>query len=181
MSYVVSQDLIGRHVVAKNDDYYSIGSPSPWGWRYNPGAGGAKILAVYAMPDGSRHHVVFVIEGKEVVFKQEALGGGSSTRTRIDEILARECVLLEQEAAPPQASVDSMCAAGCGAVATSAGTLGWAGLDDRICRKLDLCDQCREGVGRCVEYMIGFIGFHYLENTFTILDIRDDRNDLDRA
>ena len=36
-------------------------------------------------------------------------------------------------------------------------------------------------VGRCVEYMIGFIGFHYLENTFTILDIRDDRDDFDRA
>ena len=36
-------------------------------------------------------------------------------------------------------------------------------------------------VGRCVEYMIGFIGFHHLENAFTILDIRNDRNDLDRA
>ena len=36
-------------------------------------------------------------------------------------------------------------------------------------------------MGRRMEYMIGLVGFHHLENTFPVLDIRDDRNDLDRA
>jgi hypothetical protein len=135
MNYVVSQDLLGRYVVARGDN----GGHFPWGWSYNPGAGGAKILAAYVMHEGSGHtHVVFVIEGTEVVLEQNALGGGSAPRRRIDEVLASACVLVEPAPvsqglfnASVQAAIESEVAAAMSRV------LGGQALQDDMAAALD--------------------------------------------
>jgi hypothetical protein len=155
---VVSQDLIGRR--ARPREWF--GNPcavAPWEWQYDPGPAGAKIIAVYARPDGPRTDVCFVVEGYAV--QDGGAGGVQRFGTRIDEVLAKESVLVDSPAErSPREQLDALksrvpfqfdqppCAAVCGAAADMESVIHWGGQDDRIVRVLRLCAQCREGVQR---------------------------------